>query len=161
MSLCPCGSSLEYANCCEPFHKGEIAPTAEKLMRSRYSAFEKGEIDYLEQTLTPESRADYDSAQTKAWAEQAIWKKLEIGKTEAGQENDDTGIVEFRAYFKMDGRHQVHHEISRFTKQDGRWFYVDGEVNPKQEQRIVTNKVGRNDPCTCGSGKKYKKCCGA
>ncbi|NVK18793.1 MAG: YchJ family protein [Methylocystaceae bacterium] len=161
MSLCPCGSRQEYAVCCEPFHQGAAAPTAEKLMRSRYSAFEKGEMQYLEDTLIEEARVDYDAAETDTWAKSAIWKKLEIGKTEAGQENDETGIVEFKAYFKMNGQHQVHHEISRFAKRDGRWYYVDGEMNPKQEQRIVTVKAGRNDPCPCGSGKKYKKCCGA
>lgn len=161
MSLCPCGSRQEYSACCEPYHRGEAAPTAEKLMRSRYSAFEKGEMAYLEETLTPESRQDYDAAETETWAKSAIWKKLEIGKTEAGQEGDDTGVVEFKAYFKINGQQQVHHEISRFTKQDGRWYYVDGEMNPKQEQRIVAVKAGRNDPCPCGSGKKFKKCCGA
>jgi len=61
----------------------------------------------------------------------------------------------------MEGRNQIHHERSRFIKQNGAWFYVDGEMNPAQEQRIVTHKLGRNDPCHCGSGKKFKKCCGA
>lgn len=161
MSLCPCGSRLDYENCCQPFHKGEAAPTAEKLMRSRYSAFEMGEMDYLCETLTEESRVDYDADETANWANQAKWEKLEIVKCEDGQESDETGIVEFRAYFKMAGQKQVHHERSRFVKRDGRWFYVDGEMNPAPEQRINTVKVGRNDPCVCGSGKKYKKCCGA
>jgi len=161
MSNCPCGSNQDYDVCCAPFHNGEAAPTAEKLMRSRYSAFEKNKMDYLSETLTEASRKDYDAEETAQWASQAIWKKLEIVKTEAGQENDDAGLVEFKAHFKMGGQQQIHHEISRFAKVDGRWYYVDGEMNPKQEQRIVGVKVGRNDPCICGSGKKYKKCCGA
>lgn len=161
MSLCPCGSRQEYDECCAPFHNGEAAPTCEKLMRSRYCAFEMGKMDYLSETLTEASRKDYDAKETAEWASQAIWKKLEIVKTDAGLEDDATGVVEFKAYFKMGGQHQIHHEISRFEKTDGRWYYVDGEMNPKQEQRIVPVKVGRNDPCICGSGKKYKKCCGA
>ncbi len=161
MSLCPCGSRQTYQECCEPFHNGNVAPTAEKLMRSRYSAFEKGQLDYLATTLTEESRKDYDAAETAQWAGQAIWKKLEVVKVNGGLEKDDAGTVEFKAYFKIEGQHQIHHELAHFTKQDGRWYYVNGEMNPKQEQRIVTVKVGRNDPCTCGSGKKYKKCCGA
>jgi len=161
MSLCPCGTRKNYDDCCAPFHKGETAPTAETLMRARYSAFEKGQTDYLSSTLTPQSRADFDPEETAKWAASAIWKKLEIVKTTGGQETDDAATVEFKAYFKMDGQHQVHHEVSTFTKTDGAWFYVNGDMNPKQEQRIILNKVGRNDPCTCGSGKKYKKCCGA
>ncbi|SCA55696.1 conserved hypothetical protein [Candidatus Terasakiella magnetica] len=161
MSLCPCGSNIEYANCCEPFHNGEVAPTAEKLMRSRYSAFEKGKMTYLSDTLTEASRKDYDPVETEQWASTAKWNKLEIVKTEKGEEGDEEGIVEFRAHFKMNGQQQVHYERSSFKKVDGRWYYEDGVINPAQEQRIVANKVGRNDPCTCGSGKKYKKCCGA
>jgi SEC-C motif domain protein len=161
MSLCPCGSSQDYDVCCAPFHKGEAAPTAEKLMRARYAAFEKGQIDYLASTLTEESRVDFDSEETANWASSAIWKKLEIVKTTGGQENDDEGTVEFKAYFKLNKEHQVHHEISTFTKTDGAWYYVSGDMNPKQEQRIVLVKAGRNDPCPCSSGKKYKKCCGA
>lgn len=160
MSLCPCGSTQPYETCCEPFHRGTPAPTAEKLMRARYSAFDKGEMDFLYQTLSEESRTDYNPDETREWAENSAWQKLEIVKTDAGLENDETGTVEFRAYFKLQGQKQMHHEISRFVKKDGNWFYVDGIMNPKQEQRIV-QKVGRNDPCPCGSGKKYKKCCGA
>lgn len=161
MSLCPCGSQLNYTECCEPFHKGEAAPTAEQLMRSRYSAFEKGQLQYLSDTLTDESRKDYSQEETENWAAAAKWTRLEIVNTEGGQENDETGVVEFRAYFKMEGRKQVHHERSSFVKEGGRWFYVDGLLNPPQEQVIKSVKVGRNDPCVCGSGKKYKKCCGA
>lgn len=161
MSLCPCGSRKSYEECCAPYHNGEAAPTAEALMRSRYSAFEKGQMQYLAETLTDESRMDYDAAETEQWAGQAIWKKLEVVKVEGGQDGDETGQVEFKAYFKMGGQQQVHHEIGHFVKREDRWYYADGEMNPKQEQRIVGVKVGRNDPCTCGSGKKYKKCCGA
>jgi SEC-C motif-containing protein len=161
MSLCPCGSKQEYALCCEPFHNGGAAPTAEKLMRSRYSAFEKGKMAYLSDTLTEASKADYSAAETEEWASQAIWNKLEIVSTQDGGEGDETGIVEFKAYFKLNGQQQVHHERSSFSKVDGRWYYEDGVINPKQEQRIVEHKLGRNDPCHCGSGKKFKKCCGA
>jgi len=162
MSLCPCGSTKDYSECCELYHSGaKVAPTAESLMRARYSAFEKEKLSFLSDTLTEESRKDYSAEETESWAGRAKWQKLTIVKTEAGQENDSQGIVEFQAHFKMEGRNQIHHERSRFIKQNGAWFYVDGEMNPAQEQRIVTHKLGRNDPCHCGSGKKFKKCCGA
>lgn len=161
MSICPCGSKKDYADCCEAYHNGQAAPTAEALMRARYSAFEKGQLQFLSDSLTESSRKDYSAEETANWAGRAKWHKLVIVKTEAGQEADDHGVVEFQAHFKMDGRNQIHHERSRFTKEDGRWHYVDGEMNPAQQQRIVEHKLGRNDPCHCGSGKKFKKCCGA
>lgn len=160
MSNCLCGSGRTYDACCEPLHNGEAAKTAEALMRARYCAFPTGKLQYLEDTLTEASKKDYNAEETAEWAGSANWKRLEIVRTDKGGENDDTGVVEFRAYFSVNGQPQLHHEASSFEKIDGRWYYVDGIHNPKQEQRIV-QKIGRNDPCTCGSGKKYKKCCGA
>ncbi|HSV29430.1 MAG TPA: YchJ family metal-binding protein, partial [Candidatus Omnitrophota bacterium] len=77
-----------------------------------------------------------------------------------GGADDETGSVEYVARFKIRGQAHAHHELATFRKEDGRWLYVDGEVNPKTAPRQVA-KVGRNDPCPCGSGQKYKKCCGA
>ena len=68
--------------------------------------------------------------------------------------------VEFVARYKFRGKAFAHHELASFRKVDGRWQYVDGVINPRPAQRVA-EKVGRNDPCTCGSGKKFKKCCGA
>jgi SEC-C motif-containing protein len=79
-------------------------------------------------------------------------------RTEAGQPTDETGIVEFIAHFTIDGQSGQLHEISEFTKESGIWFYKDGS-SPQSGTVRKPNKTGRNDPCPCGSGKKYKKCC--
>jgi SEC-C motif-containing protein len=123
-------------------------------MRSRYSAYALGEIDYLVATHDPKQPPDRDAI--ARWAKSARFSELEIVEVEAGGPDDDVGVVEFRAKFSENGVEQEHRERSRFARIDGRWFYVDGAA-PKK--RIP--KPGRNDPCPCGSGKKYKKCCGA
>lgn len=160
MSECPCGTGREYSDCCQPYIEGQNpAPTAEALMRSRYTSFVVKSYDYLEQTLAPESRYDYDPEHVKSWAESSTWLGLEIVSTKNGQPDDQTGDVEFIATFKQGGATHKHHELSYFEKQDGKWFYTDGDiVRPKPV--VKDKKVGRNDPCPCGSGKKFKKCCG-
>lgn len=159
MTNCHCGSGRPFDDCCGPYLAGAPAPTAEALMRSRYSAFATGNIDYLEETLLPETRQDFDRAQVAEWAQSSEWTGLEIRSTEAGRAGDEEGVVEFVARFRMQGKDYIHQETSSFRKRDGRWFYVDGTMGPRPRANVV--KVGRNDPCTCGSGKKYKKCCGA
>ena len=161
MTDCPCGSGLEYAACCEPCITG-VAPaaTAEALMRSRYSAYVVHDIPYLGETLHPQHRSDWDEAATLKWAENAQWNSLEIVSTSAGGVDDDEGVVEFIALYKEDNMDKRHHETSRFSKYNGRWYYVDGQLPKPVTQRNTTPKVGRNEPCPCGSGKKYKKCCG-
>lgn len=161
MTDCYCGSGKPYAECCEPYISGSaVAPTAEALMRSRYAAYAAGAVDYLGDTLHPEHREDWDRDATARWAEQSEWTGLEIRSTEAGEASDDVGFVEFVAAFKEAGEDKIHHERSRFLKQDGRWYYVDGQLPKPMTHRHEAPKVGRNDPCPCGSGKKYKKCCG-
>jgi SEC-C motif-containing protein len=160
MTACPCGSTREYDACCGPLLARESkATTAEALMRSRYTAFTKGDVDYLEQTLRPDTRDDFDRESVSDWAKDSTWQGLEIRSTEAGGEADDKGVVEFVAHFSFQDKPQVHHEASVFSKDaDGTWYYVDGKMGPPPRK---VQKIGRNDPCTCGSGKKYKKCCGA
>lgn len=160
MQICPCASGNTYADCCGRYISGaEPAPTAEALMRSRYSAYVVGAIDYLGETLHPDSRSDWDRQATQKWADQSEWLQLEIRSTQAGGADDDEGQVEFIALFKDQGVAKQHHELSLFKRLDGRWYYVDGAF-PKPTTQRNGNKVGRNDPCPCGSGKKYKKCCG-
>jgi SEC-C motif-containing protein len=162
MPVCHCGSGRPYSDCCEPYVTGvAAAPSAEALMRSRYSAYAEHAIDYLGDTLHPAHRSDWDREATRRWAEAAEWLGLEIVSTEAGQPGDAEGWVEFVATFNEKGEQQRHHERSRFQFHDGRWYYVDGSLPKPQTQRHEGPKVGRNDPCPCGSGKKYKKCCGA
>jgi len=161
MSECYCGSGREWESCCGPLISGEKpAETAEALMRSRYSAYAVGAIDYLGETLHPEHRADWDPDATAKWAEQSDWTGLEIRATERGGPDDQEGIVEFVALFSENGQPKQHIERSRFRRHEGRWYYVDGDTPKPQTQRHTGPKVGRNDPCPCGSGKKYKKCCG-
>jgi SEC-C motif-containing protein len=162
MNNCPCGSNLTYAECCQPIIKGErSAITAEQLMRSRYSAYVMKELDYIGTSLHPSSRADYDEKSTRTWAESAEWRKFEILETSGGGPEDKEGKVEFIATYAENGVEKEHHELSTFRQEDGTWYFVSGKIAPQKQFVRSAPKVGRNDPCTCGSGKKYKKCCGS
>ncbi|MBI5640075.1 MAG: YchJ family protein [Nitrospirae bacterium] len=161
MDSCPCGSTLLYSECCEPVIKGDrVAETAEQLMRSRYAAYVRHEIDYLLSSLHPAERKDFDPKSTREWAESSEWHGIEIIRTSGGGPDDDEGEVEFIATFTQGGSKRAHHELSKFRKVDDRWYFEKGEgVAPKTVVRAEP-KTGRNDPCPCGSGKKFKKCCG-
>jgi len=126
-------------------------------MRARYAAFATGTVDFLKDSLLPGTRDDFDRDGALEWSRSSDWTGLEIRRTEAGGEADDEGQVEFLASFRMGGEDRVHHETGHFRKLEGRWYYADGASG--QGTRHV-EKIGRNDPCPCGSGKKYKKCCG-
>jgi SEC-C motif-containing protein len=162
METCPCGSGNDYKSCCEVFHSGaKDAPTAEILMRSRYSAFATNKIKYIGQTHVPGTE-DFDEKEAQDWAVNSTWNKLEIVDTEKGQEADDDGMVEFKAFYSdKEGNDYVHHEISTFKKMDGKWLYGSGQIVGTGPLKRLKPKVGRNEPCPCGSEKKFKKCCGA
>ncbi|MDR1867310.1 MAG: YchJ family protein [Treponema sp.] len=160
MKLCHCGSGSLYQECCEPFIIGTaLPPTAEALMRSRYSAYVEHAINYIVSTCT-KTQERIDEKQTRAWSEQSEWLKLEILSVAEGREQDSTGTVEFKAYYKHDGIPDVHHEKAFFKKQGGKWVYDTGKMIIETVVRS-SPKVGRNEPCPCGSGKKYKYCCGS
>ncbi|MFC7818898.1 MULTISPECIES: YchJ family protein [unclassified Streptomyces] len=116
---CPCGLSEPYAKCCGRFHAGTAsAPTAEALMRSRYSAFVKGDAGYLLRTWHPRTRParlDLDPGMR--------WTGLEIREATGGSAFHATGTVTFRASYRGGSLH----ERSRFERVDGAWVYVDGE----------------------------------
>ena len=161
---CPCGTGHPYEMCCGMYHNNPgTAPTAESLMRSRYTAFAIGLFSYIEATQkladTPEQSAD----DIKESNEHTKWIKLEINATENGLEKDKTGMVSFSAHFK-EGKHIGRlSERSLFKKVKGQWFYISGEHEVQKNTPLIKNaamNIGRNDPCLCGSGKKYKKCCG-
>lgn len=161
MNICPCGSALAYETCCQAIIIGDRpAETAEQLMRSRYSAYVMKEIDYLRTSLHPEHRADFNEKNTRTWAEGAEWHGLEILGTIDGGADDREGRVEFAVAYAEQGTKKDYRERATFSKTDGIWYLVSGE--PLSAKQIVREapKTGRNDPCTCGSGKKYKKCCG-
>ncbi|GAB4525302.1 MAG: YchJ family protein [Haliangiales bacterium] len=159
---CPCTSGRAFDACCGPYINGDAKPeTAEALMRSRYSAYATENIDYVLATHDPATRDEVDPEGALTWARESTWEGLTIVDTEAGGPDDQDGVVEFIARYEAQGQHVGHHERSRFQRIDGVWHYIDGDmVKPKPVVR-ETPKVGRNEPCPCGSGKKYKKCHGA
>lgn len=161
MTDCPCTSGKAYEDCCGPILDGsDPAETAEALMRSRYTAHVKGNYDHIADTHAPEAQTDYNKDAAAAQFAGVEWLGLDIIATTDGGPSDDTGTVTFTARFRENGELMAHREKSLFRRIEGAWMYVDGDINPAIEQRRV-EKVGRNDPCPCGSGKKYKKCCGA
>ncbi len=161
MSLCPCGSKMQYADCCEQLIKGKKeADTAENLMRARYSAYVEKELDYLLESTHPNQRSDYDLKGTKRWAEKSDWDGLQIISTEKGGSGDSQGKVEFIAHYRYKDKRLAHHEMAEFIKEEGKWYFYQGKMVPQKQVIRSEEKIGRNDPCTCGSGLKYKKCCG-
>lgn len=145
LQVCPCSSGLGYDKCCQPYHLGEAAATPEVLMRTRYSAFALKLPEYLLQTWHPSTRPSeltlHDSPN---------WKALNIFSF---SQEGDLGKVHFRAFYQ--GHHDWYflEEYSDFIWEAGRWYYVSGTTEEGQL------KLGRNDQCPCGSGKKVKVCC--
>jgi SEC-C motif domain protein len=159
--VCVCGKGESIDTCCGPYLRGEKQPpTAEALMRSRYAAYAEGNVDYILATHDPARVDEVDRSSTETWSKQSEWMGLEILATEQGTETDQTGIVEFSARYKLKGVTVSHRERAEFKRIEGRWYFVDGqEIAPPPAKRLAP-EIGRNDPCVCGSGKKYKKCCG-
>ncbi|MGD9212262.1 MAG: YchJ family protein [Desulfobacteraceae bacterium] len=158
--LCPCGSNKSYTECCQPLIGGDKqAQTAEALMRARYSAHVKAQVDYIYDTTHPDKRDKVDRKQVTAWAKNSEWLGLQINATQDGGPEDDQGTVEFTARYREKEKTMEHREIAEFVRKDGLWYFLDGNP-PKPVQSIRKGpKIGRNNPCPCGSGKKYKKCC--
>lgn len=157
MTPCPCGSGQTLEACCGPIIEGAPAASPEALMRSRYSAYALGRIEHLDRTHAPEIRGDFNRAEAERTAREIEWLGLDVLHA---SESGDTGSVEFSIRFRRDGKDMTQHEIANFRRIDGRWLYAKGEVSASHPPVHVV-KIGRNEPCPCGSGKKYKKCCGA
>lgn len=122
LPACPCHSSQPYADCCAPFHAGAAAPDARRLMRSRYAAFALRLPEYLLATWHASTRPpsiDFDDAQE--WIGLDVRRYLPLDASHA--------VVEFVARYRAGGRVQRMHETSRFVREDGRWYYVDGDVS--------------------------------
>jgi SEC-C motif-containing protein len=156
---CPCGSGALERACCAPIIAGAPAPTAVALMRSRYTAYVRGEIDYIVSSHAAATRDQIDRPAATAWSRDTTWLGLEIIATERGGPNDTDGVVEFIVRGVTHGKPFAQRERSRFSRVDGNWFYVDGKATAEPARREAT--PGRNDPCPCGSGMKYKRCHGA
>lgn len=148
-TLCPCQSGLPYADCCGAYHSENALPEhAEQLMRSRYSAYVLKNIPYIVSTTVPSQQTLLDVAALSEWAETTQWLGLHIVKAENLDKHHSA--VEFNAIFQGEDGEQSHQERSIFVKIDGRWYFVDPTVPlPTMKQ-----------PCVCGSGKKFKHCCG-
>ena len=133
---CLCGQALPYAECCGKYHAGQPAPTAEALMRSRYSAYALGLEAYLRATWHATTRPD---AQTPLCDPATRWLGLEIRDCGAVDSDDasetDSAFVEFVARCKVGGRAYRLHEKSRFVREDGRWYYVDGRFIERPGRR--------------------------
>ena len=148
--LCPCQSSQPYANCCQPFHTGQRQPeNAEQLMRSRYVAYALQQIDYLVRTTMPAQQPLLDVNSIARWSREAQWLGLtvhqhipRIGKHHAQ--------VAFTARFAEHGSAHEHHELSTFVQINGVWYFIDPTVS----------LPSMKSPCICGSGAKFKACCG-
>lgn len=120
---CPCNSQKEYSECCGKIHQDpKNAASAEQLMRARYSAFVRQEIDFIYNTFHPTTRRFQNKKDIAIWAQENKWMQLEIVQS-------STHTVEFKAHFlDMDGQVQIHHEKSTFKQQQNYWYYVDGKI---------------------------------
>jgi SEC-C motif domain protein len=159
MQTCACGSGQPYADCCGAFIQGLRTPTTpEELMRSRYTAYTKADMDYIARTMKSPALDQFDAKTAKQWAVSIEWIRLEVVASSC---EDNKGFVEFLAHFYQNKKRHVLHERSEFHRENGLWYYVDGIAPRDIAMPLSLSQVGRNEACLCGSGKKYKKCCGS
>ena len=174
LPICPCqinpvsdaiGAPLLYQDCCQPYHDGLLnkeadgikAETAKRLMRTRYSAFVLVKPNYIVKTTIPAQQNLLDIKAIENWAKETDWAGLEI-VTHTPKLGKRHAQVEFKAYFKTNENLQAHHELSAFVKvtdknsNNARWYFLDP---------TVSMSVSQKQPCVCGSGEKFKRCCGA
>ncbi len=150
ISTCPCNPNIAYQDCCARYHTGAIASTAQILMRARYSAYVKQNIEFIKNTSLPVQQTQLDMAAIAQWSENSQWLGLEI-LTETMASDQRHATVEFIAHWQdAQGRHQ-HQEKSLFIKPNAHWYFYDPNVPQRAE---------RNASCPCGSKLKFKKCCG-
>jgi len=159
--LCPCGSGAAFAECCEPIIKGtRESETAEELMRARYSAFVTHAIDFVVASTHSRTRKEIDLDFIREWSETSTWQALQILETK--QVNANKAFVSFEARFaNQAGEDQIHREKSLFERENEEWKFVTGDELKNPTVRYEIPPPGRNDPCPCGSGRKYKKCHGS
>ncbi len=153
---CPCGGGQTFAQCCQPIlAQQRPAATAEHLMRSRFTAHVAHDFAHLHRTLLETSREPYVPDPE---AGQTAWTRLVIHAHEAGAKLD-TAFVDFTAYFRENDAEQAFHEKAGFQRVEGTWFYTGPIRQGPPPIKSAQAKIGRNDPCPCGSGKKHKQCC--
>jgi SEC-C motif-containing protein len=129
-TTCPCGTDLPYSECCEPFHKGAVPETPEALMRSRYSAYAKGLIDYIIDTTDPLGKA-WDSDMT-AWVDRirkfAAKTTFDGVKILSSSSDGNAGVVRFHAKIRAKSGDLSFTETSQFVRREGRWLYSEGLI---------------------------------
>jgi SEC-C motif-containing protein len=152
MAICPCGSGNLLNSCCGHYHEGHPAPDARALMRSRYSAYVLGHIDYLLATTLPAQQPGLDRDAIEQWSAQSTWLGLEVENAQVIGGQPEHAFVTFVARWHDSNGEHSHRERSAFVQNSGRWYFIDPTVGLD---------AGRNDPCPCASGQKFKKCCAA
>jgi len=150
VSVCACGSQLHYEACCGRFLElCDVPQTPETLMRSRYTAYSRGNMSYIKNTMKYTALQDFNETPVT----NIIWVGLKIVNVSVVTGNQ--GFVEFIAHYIEDNHLQSLHEISRFHFDGKAWFYMDGEQRETKGLRIQRNMI-----CPCGSKKKFKRCHG-
>ncbi len=153
---CPCGTGRTFGACCEPIlSQKEKAPDAERLMRSRFSAHVARDFAHLHRTYLPTSKEPYVPDGEAGGTD---WTRLVIHSHTLGPK-DGFAYVDFTAYFKEGDAERALLEKAEFQLIDGTWFYTRPVRQGPAPIKAGQAKVGRNDPCPCGSGKKHKQCC--
>lgn len=133
-------------------------PTSPRqLLEARYQAFVDGNIDFLMESIHPEVRDQHSRESVSSWANNSKWLGLNIEEEEI---EGDKGSISFAVKYEQEGRVMDHRETAEFRLEGERWYYYDSTYPKGSTVRRENPKVGRNDPCPCGSGKKIKKCCG-
>lgn len=136
----------------------EWPKSPKELLEARYQAFIRGDIDFIVESHHPELRSQLDRDSLVSWSRESEWKGLKIFEME---EKENRAFLDFSVRYQRNFEVIDHRERAEFRKDDGRWFYYDSEFVKPESVRRDGEKIGRNDPCSCGSGKKFKKCCGA
>lgn len=157
--ICPCGTYKALNDCCGAYHRGAAAPDAEQLMRSRYSAYVLGKADYVVATTLPAQQVALDRNSIAMRSAGSRWLGLEVERVEHVPADPDHARVTFTARWHDGEQERSQHERSAFVRCRGsaaapgiepRWYYIDS---------TIALNAGRNEPCPCGSGRKFKKCC--
>jgi SEC-C motif-containing protein len=153
---CPCGSGKSFSDCCGPILSGKrVAADAEQLMRARFTAHAIRDFAFVHRTYRPTSKQPYvpfPDGPTTEWTRLVVHSHA-LGKT------PDVATVEFSAYWTEAGAEHALQEKAEFILEGGEWIYTRPLREGPPPVRNEAPKTGRNDPCPCGSGKKYKHCC--
>ncbi|MDD2324754.1 MAG: YchJ family metal-binding protein [Alphaproteobacteria bacterium] len=146
--------------CCKPLLDGMAPSTPESLVRARYSAHVLGKIEFIEKSSVGRAKAEFSRQDTERFLKDSTWNGLEIHRTESSGPEDETGVVELTFRMTHKGEDYEQRETAFFEKIKGCWFYENSTLNQKKDP-IRVAQTGRNASCPCGSGKKFKKCCGS